>query len=281
MKAVPVTDRNKEAYLSQIPEHVQKEASLMLGVQTDEDVACGVMALEAKDEFLFINYVYVAEKYRSRGALKAMIDLAEKIGVANGFLMMASSYSLSSDLEIYDNSLLKLGFSTLESGSEGKLFKVPFGVLITNIPEKKIVEEVMYFSDMTTRRFEKLRIYMEQLLSGESVETVPILREKTYYDGNLSVAVFDADEKLKGCILSTVNSDKEITIEYVFSKGNHPKSLISMFQAIANKAKRIFSEDTPVYIQADNLVSESLVHKLGGEQAVEVAKVITRYKMIG
>lgn len=281
MKAVPITDKNKDAYLSQIPEHVQKEASLMLGVQTDEDVACGVMALEAKDEFLFINYVYVAEKYRSRGALKAMIDLAEKIGVANGFLMMASSYSLSSDLEIYDNSLLKLGFSKLESGSEGKLFKVPFGVLITNIPEKKIVEEVMYFSDMTTRRFEKLRIFMEQLLLGESVETVPILREKTYYDGNLSVAVFDDDEKLKGCILSTVNSDKEITIEYVFSKGNHPKSLISMFQAIANKAKRIFSEDTPVYIQADNLVSESLVHKLGGEQAVEVAKVITRYKMIG
>ncbi len=88
MLATLITDKNRKFFEKAMPEDVKENADLFIGaVDTETDTACGVLAAEAlSEEELFVDLLYVEDKFRYRGAGMAMVrflqDLSAELDIS-------------------------------------------------------------------------------------------------------------------------------------------------------------------------------------------------------
>ncbi|MCR5626781.1 MAG: GNAT family N-acetyltransferase [Lachnospiraceae bacterium] len=81
MFGVLIGEENEDMFLGIIPADIKESVDVAIGAVDEEtDTACGVLSAEALENGeLMINFIYVEEEWRNKGAAKAMIRLLQEI----------------------------------------------------------------------------------------------------------------------------------------------------------------------------------------------------------
>ena len=272
-----ITEENLEAFAPVLPENVREDADLMLGA-VEEKSPVGAAAFEAQDGNLLLSYVYVEEAFRKQGILKEFLKIAQEIAEDTGYGMIAACYRLDQETEDLHESLKSLGFSERENVAD--VYSVRFGELAGNFSEDPEAEKtpVRPFSEITSARFSMLERELESLKNSGKNVILPVLKQREWYDRELSVYVPGPGNEIMGCLLIKRYPGKVIRIEYLFNKGNNIRHFLAMLSASIKRGRKLLSDDTLVLAEIKDSRIRSVLTRMSGKRPASRGKLVVQYR---
>ena len=272
-----ITEENLEAFAPILPENVREDSGLLLGA-VEEKRPVGAIAFEELDGNLLLSYVYIEEACRKQGILREFLDKAQEIAEDAGAGMLAACYRLEEETEALYESLKALGFSERENVAD--VYSVRFGDLKEQFSEDAEDEKIPVrpISEITGPR---INMFIQELIGlmdrGENV-ALPVLKEKSWYDQELSVYVPGPGNEIMGCMLIKRYPGEVIRIEYLFNKEYSIRHFLAMLSASIRKGRELLSDDTVVLAEIKDPRIRSILARMTGKRPKSRGKIVVQYR---
>ena len=245
MKSTLITEDNAHLFIEGVPKDVQGSADLLLGAIDEEtDTACGVLAAAVDDDnSVQITFIYVAEKFRRKGAGTELIKTLQEIAADNRSSEISCVHTKTAISDGVYELLEKCGFVLFDLATV-KTYEVRAGDVY--IPGPGLSYQILPVSDLTKAQWRDLSEKVSKLEKQDETGWVLPLRDIEGYDKKHSFVSFSEDGKMTGALLVSASAGV-LSIDGLYSFGRNEEKLKEDLVAAAKEAvEEDLSEDTVV-----------------------------------
>ena len=243
MKATMIGRENAVFYLPIVPEELAHEATVLIGVQDEEETACGVLAAaeqaygETEGKILNLLYIYVHSDYRGRGAGTEMLSFLIHYAMEKGYEGIQTQYPSTTELMPLWRFLTDMGFETDEEEEADRICRIPLRLYETILPQKKtgVSEKTVFLSDLDRNLRNAFLVYSREH------RLLPV----SAYDPTISCAAFDGQD-LKAAVLFRKYANGDIEVRDMVLVGENRKLLENLLVDAFAKVKQEMGEDVHI-----------------------------------
>ncbi len=274
---------NLEFFMGAFTKETTEEADLLLGVIDDEDEfkACGGMALALDDNGFRIISLYISENKRRLGAatalLKALDDFCEKENIPG----IRTSYVLNESTEGFYELLKSRGYT--EDPDTGKSFSFTVGDVNIDIlagQSQASTGKICSLKDIGADDWDTFCDKIESERVGRSKtdrNVYPMLKDREYYDEDMSFVYKDKDGSLTGVLLSSITS-RGYNLDYIWHKNNNLYELDDLIATAVRTCKE-FTPFAEITVYAANSSIEKLLGMLVLPEGLHPENTIRQFKI--
>ena len=143
MKATLINRTNAVFFLPVIPEEIAHEATVLIGVQDDEETACGVLAASGQSygkgegNVLNLLFIYVHPDYQGQGAGTEMMNFLIRYAEEKGYAGIQAQYPSTREMMPLWRFLNNLGFETDPEEEVDAIYRIPYFLYERLLPGTK------------------------------------------------------------------------------------------------------------------------------------------------
>ncbi len=245
MKSTLITEDNAHLFVEGIPKDVRDSADLLLGAIDEEtDTACGVLAASVDDDNnLQITFIYVAEKFRRRGAGKNLLKTMKEVAEDNKSSEISCIHTKTAISDGVYELLEKSGFVLFDLACV-TTYEVRAGDVY--IPDRDISILILPVSELEKAQWRDLSEKVSMLEKQDEVGCVLPLRDIEGYDKKYSFVSFSKDGRITGALLVSARAGV-LSIDGLYSFGkNEEKIKEDLIIAAKEAVEEELGEDTVV-----------------------------------
>ncbi len=260
IKLTGIGDKNIKAFYSLMNGRTISEKNLAVGAIADGKAA-GVCIFEITDDILFLDYIYVAEKYRRNGIASAMV---------NGFLNEVA-YAEPSALHVSFPESMQDVLGLIESlhfklFRDGISYEIDSNAFLNSEAMKKLMKrniknKVIRISEMTSMQKKRLRIDLEKENLFSDMADDPTLSK------DLSIIILNEKGEPRSCLLAKENEEEEyVVIHCLVNFRSDSYALMDILNAFSKLVIAKYNEGCKIYFVTMNEKTEKFVEKLLGNE---------------
>ena len=262
IKLTGIGDKNIKAFYSLMNGRTISEKNLAVGAIADGKAA-GVCIFEITDDILFLDYIYVAEKYRRNGIASAMVNgfLKEVAYAEPAALHVSFPESMQDVLGLIESLHFKLF-------RDGISYEIDSNAFLNSEAMKKLMKrnlknKVIRISEMTSMQKKRLRKDLEKENLFADMADDPTLSK------DLSIIIFDEKDKPRSCILAKEHEEEEyVVIHCLVNFGSDSYALMDILNAFSKLVVSKYDGGCKIYFVTMNEKTEKFVEKLLGNEEV-------------
>ena len=247
-------------------------------VDEKTDTACGVLAAGADpDSGLTINFIYVDEAYRHKGAGQALIDQLKQFADDLTLSGISCVHEVTRQSDGVYELLKECGF---EETPMPELATYEAVLSDIHLPSKKTTSKVVPIKELTDHQWRSYSSKVEAMSrEDDSGIVVPLLDRKSY-DKDISWAYLDEDIRVMGVILVEALGEV-ISIDALRATAKEPaKVILDLLIGAVTATKKKFSKETTVLMNPHNSDHKLLLEKLSGGKAKKRADIVSQYFLL-
>ncbi len=282
MFAVFVRDNNLDAFLTAVPRGTYHDADFIIGaVEEETDTACGVLTVKRDGpDGLLITFVFVDERYRNRGAGRAMLEFLKSAAKGFGALwircMQTRFYgeTKNENLDAISGLLYACGFS--ENGV-ASIYECELSEIRT-LKRKSDCKSVP-LKGLSERDFRKANVGLygevdlKEIMSG-----VGKARQK--FDGEYSQVLFDAKGAVLGAILVKVADEVPCVDRIVLRKEAEKVVVIELVSVLVRRLKQDYAPDARVNFVSTDAETLDYINAFTGGKERKVGEVYRQFFVV-
>lgn len=265
-----VTEENSDFFLGAIPVGTLVDCDFYIGVVCEEDdTACGVLGARAvEDHRLEIVYLYVADRYRRRGAGTCLVDtligVAQDMDATSVFCDHAYGYISDGVPEL----LLRCDFLKIEE-SVSPIYAVYASEL--ELEEKRTGFRVLPLSDIPVKTWGTLPDeWMKN--HGNELGYAALSEYKGVYDENHSFVAYDTKGAPVGMLLISFDGT-DYQIEALTARGGDSSTVLyTLMEAAIRLARKDAAPDTRVIVRPEDESALKLLEYVSGGAYIRVGE---------
>ena len=272
MKVFVINDDMKKAYTDMLPVFVREGADMFLGIQ-DETDPVGIAAIRAEGDTFVLEFIYILDEYRHRGAGTLLLDSVKNMLCMIGANRLETTYTLNDSTAVLHDFLEEMGLGEIEEEN-----KPVMRFTLKDIPERfagKNTEQVRSLKEGSESDW---ACYMSEFaqFQEESNENVPDIGRRDLYDPDISFVYMDEAHKIQGSIMFS-RMDDELTIEhFACLEKRNTKIVRSMIYAAVSMAKSTLSKEAAISFCAFDPGTLALADTISNGKMEQVGKSVTQ-----
>lgn len=261
-----ITEENADRFLKVIPDEAFFESELFFGVVDEKtDTACGVLAAGADpDTGLTINFIYVDEDYRHKGAGSALVEGIKSFAKEISISAVSCIHPVSEDGNGIYELLKKCGFS------ESIMPELSvYEALLSDIklPKKGANSKVIPLKELSDHQWRSYSSRVDVMTrEDENGSTLPLL-DRDVYDSDISWVYLNDEDRVMGAILAEASKDTITINELRASAADPGKVILDLLIEAVNATKKKFDKGAKVQMNPYNPDHKLLLEKLSGGKA--------------
>lgn len=274
MQTTFINRENLAAFGGLITEERFMKCPVCLGVYDEEtDMACGALAAAPNGKFMEIEYIYVPEKFRNRGAGHALIAHMHEIAAACGIDVSAIGFSDSEEEAVLRDFIRGEGFEEMEPTP---IYRIESDKL-SGVPEQvRLPENVKIITMKMATGADKNSLKAALDACAATDAAVPALYLPERYDENLSF-LKKTGRNCTGCILVS-RHENGLLIDYLsVFESSSPLEVLGLISECLKAVREAFPEGCDITINAIVPETEKLIRKIGGTAAECIGSAYTAF----
>ena len=292
MQIYIVPEEQHNIYEKLLPQDLAADVSsgrlLLIGAVSDEgDQICGVLLADPSESLWELSYIYVVPACRRLGIGTAMLRLLKLAAHGLQAEEITAAYALladeSGDADVFRAFFEKNGCPVIQTE---EAYTVTLHNIGRNLTSASAQGRIQSLSSVPAKRWNDFRERLRELKEAQepdenASDNLPVYLDpgaKTLYEADISYICMDQKGAVEGCILFSKREDG-LLLSYLCllsdSLSNGPKLMnliTAAWEGIADK----HGENTKIYVNTGNRISNKLFLKLSGSGGMLVKKEIVR-----
>ena len=274
-----VTEENAQMFLPVIPDDAFSISDVFFGAVDEEtDTACGVLAAGADPERGFvINYIFVDEAYRHKGAGRALVDQVKQFAKELAVSGISCIHEVTTESDGVYELLKECGF---EETPLPELTTYEAVLSDIHLPSKKATSRIVPIKELSDHQWRSYSSRVEALSKEDDSGLIVPLLERKSYDKDISWAYLNEDNRVMGAILVEALGEV-ISVDALRATAPEPaKVILDLLIGAVTATKKKFSKETTVLMNPHNSDHKLLLDKLSGGKAKKRADIVSQYFLL-
>ena len=224
-----------------------------------DDTAVGVCIFEITDDILFLDYIYVAEKYRRNGIASAMVNgfLHEVASAQPAAIHVNFPESLQDVLGLIESLHFKIFRDGTAYVADSKDFLSSDSV--KKLMSRDVKSRVIHITDMTPIQMRKLETLLEKENLYSDMAKDPSLSQ------DLSIIILNEKGDPRSCLLAK-EAAGYVVIHCLVNFGRDSYALMDILNVFSKLVEKKYKDGCKIYYVTMNEKTQGFAEKMIGDE---------------